>query len=65
MTDHSPHFSIRPYGDRWAVVSGEEVVLVANSQANARAVVATADSVLEESGIGPAAETRTFVEDEA
>jgi hypothetical protein len=64
MTDHSPHFSIRPYGDRWAVVSGEEVVLVANSQASARAVVATADSVLEKSGIGSAAEARTFASDE-
>ncbi len=65
MTDHSPHFSIRPYGDRWAVVSGEEVVLVANSQASAQAVVATADSVLEKSGIGPAAETRSFADDDA
>jgi hypothetical protein len=64
MTDHSPHFSIRPYGDRWAVVSGEEVVLVASSQASAQAVVATADSVLEKSGIGPAAEARTFASDE-
>jgi len=65
MTDRSPHFSIRPYGDRWAVVSGDEVVLVANSKASARSVVATADSVLEQSGIGPAAETRTFAADEA
>jgi hypothetical protein len=64
MTDHSPHFSIRPYGDRWAVVSGEEVVLVASSQASARAVVATADSVLEKSGIGPASEARSFASGE-
>jgi hypothetical protein len=64
MTDHSPHFSIRPYGDRWAVVSGKEVVLVVNSQENAAAVVATADSVLEESGIGPPREARTFADDE-
>jgi hypothetical protein len=63
MTDHSPHFSIRPYGDRWAVVSGEEVVLVASSQASAQAVVATADSVLEKSGIGPAPETRSFADE--
>ncbi|MET3668037.1 hypothetical protein [Caulobacter sp. 1776] len=61
MTDQSQTFRIRPYGDRWAIVLGEEVVLVSNSQENAKAVVATADDVLHRSGIK--GERRSFSED--
>ncbi|HWT51289.1 MAG TPA: hypothetical protein VN113_03810 [Caulobacter sp.] len=60
MTDQTRHFFIRPYGDRWAIVSGDEVVLVAPTQQSAESVVATANGVLEESGIGPLSERRSF-----
>lgn len=63
MTDLSQTFRIRPYGDRWAIVLGDEVVLVSNSQASAEAVVATADGVLEQSGIGRPTEARSFKDD--
>ena len=64
MTDQNQNFRIRPYGDRWAILAGDEVVLVSESQERARAVVATADGVLERSGIGGPAERRSFARDE-
>jgi hypothetical protein len=51
MTDQSRDLSVRPYGDRWAVVVGDEVVLVSNSRQDAESVVATANDVLAESGL--------------
>lgn len=61
MSDQSRNLSIRRYGDRWAIAVGDEVVLVSPSKQDAESVVATANSVLEASGIDP--ERRSFAED--
>lgn len=61
MTDQNRNLSVRRYGDRWAVAVGEEVVLVSRSRQDAESVLAIANDVLEQSGIG--AEQRSFAED--
>lgn len=61
MTDQSRQLSVRRYGDRWAVAVGDEVVLVSPSRQDAESVVATANDVLERSGIDP--ERRSFAEE--
>jgi hypothetical protein len=58
MTDQSRQLTIRRYGDRWAIAVGDEVVLVSPSRQDAESVVATANEVLEQSGIDP--ERRSF-----
>lgn len=58
MTELSQTLSIRPYGERWAILVGDEVVLVSNSRKAAETVVAKAVDVLEQSGI--ASEPRSF-----
>ncbi|HJV42691.1 hypothetical protein [Caulobacter sp.] len=61
MTEQNRNLSVRRYGDRWAIAVGDEVVLVSPSKRAAESVVATARTVLEESGIEP--ERRSFSED--
>jgi hypothetical protein len=60
MTDESPSLSVRPYGDRWAVLVGDEVVLVSETQERAESVVITANDVLARSGIARGRERRSF-----
>jgi hypothetical protein len=64
MTDESPSLSVRPYGDRWAVLVGDEVVLVSQTQESAESVVVTANDVLSRSGIARGPERRSFSGDE-
>lgn len=48
MPTRSAHvFKVIPYGDRWAVASGEEVFAVARRRADARALARSATNVLE------------------
>ncbi|UAL09831.1 hypothetical protein [Caulobacter segnis] len=61
MAEQSRQLTIRRYGDRWAIAVGDEVVLVSPSRRAAENVVATANEVLEQSGIDP--ERRSFGED--
>jgi len=61
MTEQSRQLTIRRYGDRWAIAVGDEVVLVSATRQDAETVVATANEVLEQSGIDP--ERRSFAED--
>ena len=62
MTESRQTLSIRPYGERWAILVGDEVVLVSNSRKAAETVVAEAIDVLEQSGIAP--EPRSFADGE-
>ncbi len=64
MTHPSQSLTIRPYGDRWAILVGDEVVLVSNTRESAESVVADANGVLDESGIARGAERRSFVDDQ-
>lgn len=54
-------FSVQPYGDRWGVAIDDEVVLVAQTRADAESVVSTAAQVLEKSGFRR--ERRSFAEE--
>jgi hypothetical protein len=60
MTGDSLSLSVRPYGDRWAVLVGDEVVLVSQTQESAQSVVVTANDVLARSGIARGPEQRSF-----
>ncbi len=64
MTDQTRQVSVRPYGDRWGIAIGDQVVMVARTEAEARAVAATAAEVLAHSRARRRAERRSFVRDE-
>lgn len=64
MTNPSPTLSVRPHGDRWAVLVDDEVVLVSESQESAETVVAEANGVLDRSGIARGPEPRSFSDSE-
>ena len=57
-------FSVRPYGDRWGIAIDGEVILVANTLEDARAVAATAAEVLAYSRQRRGTERRSFLRDE-
>jgi|GEM_PF-2763698 len=57
-------FSVRPYGDRWGIAIDGEVILVAATLEDARAVAATAAEVLAHSRQRRSAERRSFTRDE-
>lgn len=60
MTDQTRQFSVRPYGDHWGVALDDEVVLVARTEEEARAVAATAAEALAHSRSRRRAERRSF-----
>ena len=64
MTEPGQVLTIRPYGDRWAILVGDEVVLVSNSRESAESVVATANGVLDQSRIARGPEKRSFRDDD-
>ena len=64
MTEQSQTLTVRPHGDRWAVLVGDEVVLVSNSREDAEGVVSEANDVLDRSGIARGPEKRSFRDDD-
>jgi hypothetical protein len=64
MTDQTRQFTVRPYGDRWGIAIDDEIVLVANTLEEARAVAATAAEVMALSRSRRRGEQRSFAEGE-
>jgi hypothetical protein len=63
MTEPAPRFSIRPHGDRWSVILGDKLVLVAATRAEAQSVAAMAVEVMARSRARRRGERRSFAED--
>jgi hypothetical protein len=57
-------FTVRPYGDRWGIAIDGEVILVAATLEDAKAVAATAAEVLAKSRQRRGAEQRSFARSE-
>lgn len=64
MTNQTRQVSVRPHGDRWGIVIGDEVVMVARTEEEARAVAATAAEVLANSAARRRGERRSFSDGE-
>lgn len=64
MADQNRDFSVRRYGDRWAVAVGDEVVLVSQTREKAQTVLATAKRALVEGGVDRPSEPRSFSKSE-
>lgn len=60
MTNQNRDFSVRRYGDRWAVAVGDEVVLVSETHEKAQTVLATARRALVGGSADRPSEPRSF-----
>lgn len=64
MSASDREFSVRPYGDRWGIAIDGEVILVAQTLEDAKAVAATAAEVLAKSRKKRGGEQRSFASGE-
>ena len=64
MTDQTRQVSVRTYGDRWGIAIDDQVVMVARTEEEARAVAATAAEVLAHSRVRRGGERRSFSDGE-